>query len=263
MVLRPPFGFPDNLNHIFSHLFFVHTFSLATHGSIVGVAWTLGVEMMFYIFILLCYPVFMKASKVNLLIFGFLITWCLRYIVFCYTSRHWTYFMHLPTMFDTFCTGIVLAKMISDKDLIIDKISGRAQILLCAIFFILSCLVLYLFVYLINTNSDYWNSIITSVFSRSLVTISTAFFIISFIILEHSKLIYFNKIFMIPIYLGEISYSIYMFHMLIIQTLINFDIGDNYFLELVLVYTIVSAIISWNFIEKPFIKMAHRNQLNL
>jgi peptidoglycan/LPS O-acetylase OafA/YrhL len=166
-------------------------------------------------------------------------------------------------MFDTFCTGIVLAKMISDKDLIIDKISGRAQILLCAIFFILSCLVLYLFVYLINTNSDYWNSIITSVFSRSLVTISTAFFIISFIILEHSKLIYFNKIFMIPIYLGEISYSIYMFHMLIIQTLINFDIGDNYFLELVLVYTIVSAIISWNFIEKPFIKMAHRNQLNL
>ena len=57
----------------------------------------------------------------------------------------------------------------------------------------------------------------------------------------------------------DLSYSVYLYHMLVVQILISLGFSGSLWLYLiVVVVTFAIACVSWNFIEKPALKLKQK-----
>ncbi len=72
------------------------------------------------------------------------------------------------------------------------------------------------------------------------------------------------KLFLSPLlYLGTISYGIYLFHLPVVLKIKDLDMAPGWKLALILIITISLAALSWHFYEKRFLIKYRRKKLRL
>ncbi|AEF84534.1 cellulose-binding, family II [Treponema primitia ZAS-2] len=226
--------------NILAHFTFLHGFRPSWINTLVPGGWSVGVEMIFYALMPI---IFYKVNNINsatklLLISIILIPfYVLLSTIISVGDFGYYWYQFFPNQLPLFCLGIIMYFIIIENKSLWE-VSKRTLLLLSL------CILGLLF---------------TGVGSHVLFGIGFLLFSIS---LSHDKL----KIFVNPffIYLGKISFSMYLVHFGVLKILTKIKFIDyvnngiiNYIIRFVIV-TLIAAIISsvsYNIIEKPFQKI--------
>ncbi len=249
------------LPNLISHFTFTHGLSPYWINSIVPGGWSVGVEFMFYLLVPALYLVYKKYSIKPfyfLLPISIVFSWLANYIMFVYLGytlpKYWQAFsyFYFPSQFPVFILGIILYNhiILELKSLKVFNIILVSSVLLFVGSLFLNRL----------TNEG--------LFPGSLLMLSSilAYFII---FLKKYKATIFGKLLVskIMIYIGKISYSIYLTHFAMISLVTylirNLNFASNeftftlYFLVLV-IFTIIISTITYKFIEKPGIILGNK-----
>lgn len=230
--------------NIISHFTFWSGLNPYYMNSIIGVEWSIGVEMLFYLLI----PVLFRTIKnINISLKLFLISLVLVLFFNSLLSQMnvirnqalWNsyLFYSLPYQFPVFVLGIILYFIIVKKEYNFDK------------YFMFFCFVLFVLGFKIQILKVYSISIFLSLF----VVLVSKF---------HIKLIV-NKVF---VFIGRISYSIYLIHIFCIEIILKFikpSIESQtilcfflYFLVLLITTSMISYL-SYLFIEQNSVKLGN------
>lgn len=106
---------PSLFTNVVTHVLFIHSYSTATHITINGVYWTLGVEAGFYLIVLLCAKWFRKKeSCIYVIAVWYVTAFFWKLAVLTYTDPGDTAFRYflatqLPGALDTFSVGALIA----------------------------------------------------------------------------------------------------------------------------------------------------------
>jgi len=246
----------NGLLHVLYHILFLHTYIDGAHGSINGVYWSLGVEFSFYIFMMvMAKHIRGREFSLKLIILMIVSSWAWR--AGCYfllpeeVMRRFILSTQLFGMLDEFALGIMMAFIY------LRHVSHglRFSWPWVYIFLFSGIGLVALFVY--NLNADYWSNFKSMVFSRTYLAIGFSLIMLSFIFLESEA--YFHKICKysgLP-FLGTVSYSLYLYHLPIINSALSSkdNVSSNHVLALsVLVSVLLVSMVSYRFFEKPFMR---------
>ncbi len=230
--------------NIISHFTFWSGLNPYYMNSIIGVEWSIGVEMLFYLLI----PIMFNTIKsINASLKLFLISVLLVLVFNSLLSRmdvigsevlwHSYLYYSLPYQFPVFVLGIILYFIIAKKDYNFDK------------YFIFFCFVLFILGLKIEILRVYSISMILSLF-----VILVSKFNVKWIV---------NKAL---VFIGKISYSIYLTHIFCVNIILEYfkpSIANQtviwfflYFLVLLIVTSLISYL-SYLFIEKNSIKLGN------
>jgi peptidoglycan/LPS O-acetylase OafA/YrhL len=241
----------NNINWInfFAKILFIDNFYLswATRG-IIGVEWTIGVEMIFYV---LAPLLFLRIKNLSTALILLCITFLTPILVFSAnifpSSTQWESYraFSLISHFYVFIVGIVIFFLFNKfKELGLEAQTKISNV--CLIF-------LVIFLCLDFWEIENYSKILQIIFSfhlQFLVYFTLLFFasIRSFL-----RIIWVNPV---TIYLGKISYSLYLLHLLIygtiIKTFTGMSLGHATIISFIMI--IIVSSLTYYFIEKPFIK---------
>lgn len=242
--------------NIFSNMFFLHGFSPYWTNTLVPGGWSIAVEMMFYVI----FPyLFFKIKTINdafkfligALIYKLLFQELLSYNQMMPSDFLWNeyLFYYFPCQLPVFALGIIMYFLIQDFREI-KKVSNK---------FMLTVLVLLPLQIGSKMDFLYLNHIIFGIlFVCFGVLLSKGYF--KFLSLSIIR------------FIGKISYSIYIFHFIVISWLAKYhlmDFFDNYLINYItrfLLITFVSVLVSmvsYRAVEVPFQKIAKRLILKL
>ncbi|MEN3322508.1 acyltransferase [Mariniflexile soesokkakense] len=234
-----------------SNILFLHGFSPYWTNTLVPGGWSIAVEMMFYV----VFPfLFFRIKTINnafvflnvSLIFKLIFQEILSYNQLMASDFLWNeyLFYYFPCQLPIFALGIIMFFLIQDSKSI-RQVSNKV------IIFLLVLLPLQ-----IGSALDflYLNHIIFGII-----------FVFFGVLLSKGKFRFLN----IPLirYIGKISYSMYIFHFIVISWLAKYhlmDFFDNYLINyvtrllLVLFISIIVSKISYSLVEVPFQKFAKR-----
>ena len=253
-------GFYKNLGF---HLLFVHNLNINTHGAINAPNWSLGVEMQFYLLMMVTFKILARLHPLQVLMGCVAISWLWRALVFFLFCRgsscsdHEIFFFstQLVGCLDEFGFGIILCRMVTDKDRFFPVGSlYRNPWLWSAAAGFLAWLALTV---LWEWAAVYWESWWMVVFWKTLA--GMGFFALLATAIWSVSLIKFNKPVFGPLwYLGEISYGIYLWHWLVIASLKQVKVFTvQELLVWTLFFTVALSAFSWHFVEKPLIRQFH------
>ncbi len=236
-----------SISHILSNVFFVHGFNPYWINSIVPGGWSIGVEMMFYAILPL---LFLKIKRINqafiflitTLIIKFLLRILMKFVTIGpdYLWDAYSYF-YLPSQLPVFVLGIIMYFIVVEKDNLY-RISGK-YILVLAI-----CI-------LVDLSMD-----------QRVVLSMHILFGIGFLALAIAISTYKSKIFINPltIYIGKISYSMYLVHFAVFYWLSRWGFVDyvtndylNYVIRFLIAVAITAVIstLTYHIMEIPFQKI--------
>ena len=249
------------LENIISHLLFVHNTSLSYAFSINISAWSLGVEMQFYVLIAMVLMLLPKKRPFSLMLCGIAIA--SLWNIFCY----WKYQGNINLMLlssaqifsrlDAFSIGAAAALVSRDGGRAVFKYiqpSARNTIvwgLLAVAFSLLAWRD-----YWMQPHFDYWQHASSFVVARITLLFGFIFFILMAVTLpEHRRLII---AFAPLLYLGKISYGVYLWHYPVMASLSTLDLPEWKTVVLIIISTLALASLSWHFFEKPFIDRYRR-----
>jgi len=237
-------------------LFFCPNLSELLHGNILylGQTWSLGVEEFSYLFFPLgLYVIPLKHTAKYIVLVFFLSITASLILPLLLTDERNTYesaflFYSSRYLVYTFALGALAAYnyMLFYKSSFVLKHRRSLKIISLLLFFAVVILLLEVITFSFFTNLFY------------AIMFSLLIFILS---VSDTKIYLLNtKPF---IYLGKISYSIYMLHPLVIVAclkLFYFDTGNSFFNTflfdiITVVVTIMLSIVSYTYLEKPFLKM--------
>lgn len=242
--------------HIATHLFFVHNLLAETHGSINGPAWSVALEMQFYLLVFLLAPRLARVGAVRVLMVTLVVGMAWRLMVvmvwppattppiitFIYTTQ-------LPGVIDQFGMGIAMALLVHRGS---SWWARRLETNWCNFAFwltIAACLLLVASV--LHARRDYLLSAPMVVAWRPIMAAGFAALLGAGITFPLAR----ARI-LAPIrYLGDISYGIYLWHMLVLFAVARHAPGIQGFelLTYVAVTTLLLAAMSWHWLEKPFL----------
>ncbi|MER2556356.1 MAG: acyltransferase [Candidatus Competibacter denitrificans] len=251
------------IKNIVYHLLFIHNLDAETHRALNAPNWSIGVEMQFYLLILLTIRYLVRLHPLIILLACITISWAWRALVFfllchdmtCTAEVIFVPSTQLPGCLDGFGFGICLARVILDKNGQFYSISSIYQ---SACFWTATGAVVAWPTFNIYWQwSSYWEFWWMVIFWKTLPGV--IFFAVLIVAIKVISLIKINKFIFIPFwYLGEISYGIYLWHFLVILILGKTKIFTaEEFLVLTLFFTISLSIFSWHFLEKPIIRRFH------
>lgn len=245
--------------HFGSHLVFLHNLLPQTHGSIVGPNWTIALEMQFYLFMALLITQIFSWKKTKLIFTFILVAWIWRFSTTLFlkpgesnANNQSIFSQMLPGTLDEFLVGILVARLwIESKD-INGKYKERFEKRLfnCGVYFSI-----FIVTFIVNINFlrsvNYWAETSMIVFFRTSLAISFGFLLMAFITLPNWRF-KFDTPFK---YLGKISYGIYLWHIIVLSTILDrMPWVSGYKLIIVVTgLTVVLSIASYHLIEKPMI----------
>lgn len=234
--------------------------------------WSLAVEEQFYIFFPFLIFIFNKKYTKYVLIFLVIMAVGIR-AYFYATGDSWIRpYVLMPACLDAFGMGALLAFFRKyQKGILESKLVN---------FVFITSLILYVFLVLIIKNQKEIHSIYTVVFLRFFESLFSVF-LIAVLLIDNNSIVqkikvsvFENPIFM---YIGQISYGIYMIHNLVYNPYhsnnnsqifkvfglfdtINPGLSENIFIRIVVVFciTIFLASVSWFMFEKPVNKLKEK-----
>ncbi len=245
--------------HVAAHLAFVHNWFYATHSSIDGPNWSVAAEMQFYVLAVLLCPWLSRIEPALILLGGVGLAWTARWVGFwcTYASRDtfrsFIFTSQVPCMADEFAVGIVLARSFLDGTLARLRQRWRhGDWALTAGAVVSGALCLTIAMKLYWPHAGYWDDVYMVTLWRTTIAISFGFVVASFSLLPDLTRWRLLK----PLdYLGDISYGIYLWHLLVILSLKRLLPADahRFFLTSTLVVTVALAATSWHLLEKPMV----------
>ena len=239
-----------------THALFVHNLHHSTHGAINGPTWSIGLEMQFYVLVIVCIPWLLR-QRVRWVVLGcILVSWAYRYV----TTIVWPpgatppiiqmiYATQLPGTLDNFVMGIALALL---------KIHSPANRWLAqnwrnfALWVLLALAVSALWWFVFWPKKYYWIYPDMIVYWRTLLAVAAGAWLVVFVTcpLQGSWVTWPMR------YLGRISYGIYLWHMPILLSLKNiFGANQPLLLAWVLGTSMLMAALSWHAFEHRLSKL--------
>jgi peptidoglycan/LPS O-acetylase OafA/YrhL len=257
---------PGLIFHVGTHLLFIHNLFPITTGSINGANWTIGVEMQFYLLVILLVPWLAKARPLRILVVFTLIAWLYRAVVVFLVARsgdagfggianfkYFHYATQLPGSLDEFGFGIFLCRFLTAKDPGDLGLGPWARwlhngwgVLIGAALAIAGMLSVFW------TYDTYWDVPLMVIFFRTAIGLCGFLLVLAAVKLPFS----FPKLVDRPLdYLGVISYGIYLWHLIVILSLKKFAPTPDYrFLLKTILCVLVLSAISWHFMEQPYME---------
>ena len=245
---------PDFLFNALSHLSFTHNWHYKTMGAIDGPNWSLGVEMQFYLLILLTAPLFCRMNPVITLAVCIGTTWIWRGGVFALTQGQvwsgvnmtWFGISQVPGALDEFGFGIMLATILhGDSDGKIHALLHKTRFL----WPLAATGVFALAMHFLSATPEFWQDWKMVVFWKTFLATGFFLVLVSACAIQDRWILWL----LTPLrYLGTISFGIYLWHSLVLMSLRPLLLGDpargcNWVLGL----SIFLGALSWHLFEKP------------
>lgn len=240
-----------------AHLAFLHPFHPHTFGSINGINWTIGVEVHFYLFALITSPWWLKRKPLTLFLTGVIIAWTMRYFVVIAGQKMglvgdqiFPMAIQMPMMLDEFTAGMALALIIYRFP--IEEWKGSKMLQGLGLGGLAIGAIMLSF-YFYKMDPEYWDNPNMVIFWRSSIAIAFALLLAFFIWLpplRRPPMLYRGLY-----YLGDISYGIYLWHLIVIELVKPHIVGqmDLYLLVTTPIVLLLAAA-SWHWLEKPLIR---------
>lgn len=266
------------LPQIAANLIFMQTFMFATptYPAIVGVTWTLVIEMQFYIILpLVAYFFLGKRARIS---FPVVIVIVILYRIVMLghwhadpSSADFNYFMaseyNIIGVFDNFAIGMVLANFYQHNLLKGVTLKGKAIIdaskkLIWAVPVILLFSLYQYYLWRFDSNQEFAWYYFSFLFD---IAIYSSFAIVILFILYHrSRFREMLRMRYIGL-IGVMGYSVYLIHFTIIEQVSGTELFSSIhgwsryiiLLPSVLAISIVIGIVLFRFVEKPFIDLSH------
>lgn len=250
---------PDFGGDLLSHLFFVHNLFPTYHRSINAANWTLGVEMQFYIALVLIIPFVTPKNLVRFVACAFLCAFVWRLFSFLIADHASPTFpdglfmaaTQLPGMVDFFACGMLLAFFARSN--YFNRLQGGILYkfgLFCAL--VLGAAFIF-HIYIINYDT-YWHLPGMVIFFRSGLAVLFSLLVLFVCSFRLSARV--RKLVAPLLYLGVISYGIYLFHLPVVLLLKDTGLPNPIKLALTLAVAIGLACLSWKYFESFFLRLA-------
>ncbi len=239
----------DGLKHLILHLFFIHNLFPSSHGSINGVYWTLGVELQFYVLLLVLAGTIRKNGRGQwiLLLSFFIISLIWRTVAFYFFvgDNRFYFSTQLPGSLDRFATGLIIARMALDNSV---KYRAIISSSVAKLGVIAMPLAIAYALYLMERWSG-WDLLYGHVLFGSFISVAFGLLILSVISASRSNIV--QQAFQLCglSYLGKISYSFYLYHLPVIlafKPIITSYIAGT-FSQLLIIFISVMAIASMSY----------------
>lgn len=255
ILLFPAIVHPDFFYDLLAHIFFIHNWFPAWHGSINGSNWSLGAEMQFYVLLALLIG-FLNFRTLKIFIFGALaITFSWRVFTLAslpvgsenFAMLRFMRATQLPGMLDLFAAGIGLAFFARTPMFarLASSTMGKAAV------FLAFCATMLLALWIFESRMEYWTFNGMVVFFRTLLALAFGLLLLFFCLIRPGPRL---KLFLSPLlYLGTISYGIYLFHLPVVLKVKDLDLAPAWKLAIILAITTGLAALSWHFYEKRFL----------
>jgi peptidoglycan/LPS O-acetylase OafA/YrhL len=200
--------------NLLAHLAFVHNLFLPYHGAINGPNWSLGAEMQFYVLVALAAPWLLRTRPWRFALLFVAVAWAWRWCA-------WTLFLpgpldaayyaqtQLPGMLDEFAIGLLLARFVRAPagQAFLERLRADARLRLgLALLAVLAWWGLFG----LHQVHDYWEKPLMAVFFRSGLALGAALVVL---LLCAWPLPRARAAAAVPLYLGKISYGMYLWHL--------------------------------------------------
>ena len=235
----------------FKYFFFIQNFvEIIVQVDYFSISWSLSVEEWFYIIFPIFLFIFLKFFKLNnnktiiyISILFMILIFLLRFISI--NDEEWGSNIRRIVLYrlDSIVFGFILYFY---KDKIIDKFINKIWLLTSIIF-------ISIIIYKILIINSYQNLIFYKIIFHYLVGLWGSLVVLFFYIFDKNikkkSLIQFN------LFLGKISYSIYLFHLMIIYIISSFNISIMYAMVLFLLTQISISSLLYYYFEKPILEL--------
>ncbi|MBR6975930.1 MAG: acyltransferase [Ottowia sp.] len=242
------------LENIASHLLFVHNWFYPYAGAINGAAWTLGVEMQFYVLIAIVLAFWPQNRALSLVLTAIAIVMLWRTFCFLHWQGNVPRMMHaaqqLVGHFDAFALGAAIALISRDDGHFLHKYllpSVRHALAWLVPAVLTGVLAWHIF----WPRSYYWYSALMVIGWRTLLALAFALFLLLAITLPANR--WLVRALAPLLYTGKISYGIYLWHLPVIQAIKKTGLSSGRMAALATLSTLLLAVFSWHFFEKPLI----------
>lgn len=244
--------------HLLAHALFIHNLFPATHGSIDGANWSIGVEMQFYLVIALSLPWLVRARTWVVLAVLFAIGLGWRALAFGWIGaddpgRMFHTTTQLPGTLDQFAFGILLCKIMVDQRHAALASWLRRHPLPVMAAAVMLIVVMWLVFW--RYSGNYWDNVWMIVFFRPLLGAAAGALILIAMVWPWRVWRWLAAPFD---YLGVISYGLYLWHLPVILSLqrTGLPTGVSFLLTTVAGTTLFAAV-SWHLFEKRWMQGAH------
>lgn len=251
----------ENLTaNILAHAVFVHNFFPSLLGALNAPSWSLGIEMQFYLLVLMIAPRLHGRAWWAWLLALCAIAWGWRFGAFNVMFPQspggektlWMVTIQLPGTLDEFASGLLLARFLRSTNgqttLEVMRCRPLLQLLVLggAAVWLWSAFLLYW------SGPSFWQSIWTVTIIRTPLAVSAMLLLFLFCTLDSCLWLKLSAPFR---YLGTISYGIYLWHWPVLIILRDhYELSPGRALIYTSSVTIILAAFSWHWFEKPIIK---------